>query len=237
MTLWTVCIIGAYLVGSIPFGVIIGLAHGVDIRRQGSRNIGATNVGRVLGRTWGMVCFGLDFLKGAAPVLIAGIVNGAIGHDAAELPAVQMWLWLAVAGAAVLGHMFSVFIGFRGGKGVATAFGTLAAMWPLLTFPAFGALVVWYVTLRLTRYISVASMLASASIPIWYLTTIPGGSDDLMTDVLHGSPPFIVTAALAGLVIIKHRANIGRLRRGEEPRVGGSARRGDVLTQNSQEPE
>lgn len=235
MTAWIVCIIAAYFIGSIPFGVLIGKTKGIDIRQHGSRNIGATNVGRVLGRRLGMLCFMLDFLKGAGPVVAAGIINGVIGHDAEQLTSTQMWLWLAVAAAAVIGHMFSIFIAFQGGKGVATAFGTLAAMWPLLTIPALGALVVWYATLRITRYVSVSSILGSASIPVWYLIwSIPQKGDQIGTHLLHASPPFVVTTSLALLVAFKHRGNIARLRRGEEPKVGGSARRGDVIDDSGQ---
>ena len=230
---WSACILGAYLVGSIPFGVLIGLSRGIDIRQHGSKNIGATNVGRVLGRRFGILCFALDFLKGAAPVAAAGFINGVIGRDADQLLTAQMWFWLAVAVAAVAGHMCSIFIGFKGGKGVATAFGTLAAMWPLLTIPALGALVVWYATLRITRYVSVASMLGSLSIPVWYLIwSIPPKADNLADHLVHASPPLIVTAVLALLVVYKHRENIRRLRRGEEPQVGGTARRGGVVEES-----
>lgn len=204
--------------------------RGVDIRQHGSRNIGATNVGRVLGRRLGMTCFVLDFLKGAGPVIGAGFINGVIKDNVGDLTASQMWLWLAVAVAAVLGHMFSIFLGFAGGKGVATAFGTLVAMWPLLTFPALGALVVWFGTLRAMRYMSLASMIGSASIPVWYLISLsPWPGETWFAHLQHASPPLIVTTALALLVIYRHRTNIARLRRGEEPKVGGTARRGDVL--------
>ena len=142
-------------------------------------------------------------------------------------------MWLAVAVASVAGHMFSVFLGFAGGKGVATGFGAMTAMWPLLTLPAFGALVVWYAVLRLSRYISLASMAAVISLPLGYfvaaLPTRP--VDDLARHLLVASPPLVVTTILAIVVVYKHRANIVRLRRGEEPKIGGSARRGDVLAE------
>jgi glycerol-3-phosphate acyltransferase PlsY len=233
---WLTCILAAYLSGSIPFGVLIARGRGIDIRAHGSRNIGATNVGRVLGRRFGMLCFVLDVLKGALPVLAAGYLCGVLGRSASSLSQVQMWLWLAVAVAAVLGHMYSPFIGFRGGKGVATAFGTMAAMWALLTIPALAAIVVWYGVIRLTRYVSVASMLAALSLPLGYLVSlIPNTGSDILTALVHGSPPLIVTTAMAGLVIFKHRGNIARLRRGEEPRIGGLGRRGDVIDANTHE--
>jgi len=221
---WFICIPGAYLIGSIPFGVLIGKLRGVDIREQGSKNIGATNVGRLLGRRLGMLCCTLDVLKGAIPVLAAGFACGVINREPATLSQAEMWLWLAVAAAAILGHMAPIFIGFAGGKGVATSFGAMIAMWPVLTLPAIGALVVWYGTLRLTRYVSAASMAGAASLPLWYLfRCIPPSGADVIAVIGHASPPLIATAALALLVLWRHRANITRLRRGQEPRVGGSA--------------
>jgi len=135
-----------------------------------------------------------------------------------------------VAGAAVIGHMFSIFLGLRGGKGVATGFGALLAMWPLLTWAALASMTVWIITVRIGRYISVASMLAVLSLPLSYaaylLAVMPAalpaqGSSGSLDYFVHGCPPFIGTGAMALLVIYQHRANIGRLRRGEEPKVGG----------------
>lgn len=232
---WLACIAGAYVVGSIPFGVIIGKAKGIDIRQHGSGNPGATNVARVLGKNLGVLCFVLDFLKGAAPVLVAGAWFDVINHGPAELSVPQQWLWLAVALAAVLGHMFSIFIGFRGGKGVATAFGAMMAMWPLLTMPTLGAMVVWYAAMRLTHYVSVASMLAAVSVPISYLLAHPLKNvldqpwAETWAEIAHASPGFIVTLLLAAIVVWKHRGNIARLRRGEEPKAGRAARRGNVI--------
>ena len=229
-TRWVILIAVAYLVGSIPFGVLIGRAKGIDIRAHGSQNIGATNVGRVLGKKLGVLCFVLDFLKGAGPVLLAGYLNGIIGHTPNGLSALEMWLWLAVAAATVIGHMFSVFLAFRGGKGVATGFGSIAAMWPLLTLPAIGALVVWYAVLRIFKYVSLASILAVISLPLGYLlSAIPRDAQDqtltyTLHALLHASPPFFGTALIAVLVVYRHRGNISRLRRGEEPKIGESSR-------------
>lgn len=225
MIQWPLCIAGAYLIGSIPFGVIIGRCKGVDIRAHGSKNIGATNVGRILGKRLGLLCFGLDVLKGAVAVLAAGVVNGTLGKRAAELSAPEMWLWLAVAGAAVLGHMFSLFLGFRGGKGVATGFGAAVAMWEVLTLPALGALVVWYAALRLFKYVSLASILAAISLPVGYLlTVVPQDAADrpfaeVLDHLIRTSPPLVGTLLIALLVIWAHRGNIARLRRGDEPRL------------------
>lgn len=226
---WPICIIGAYLVGSIPFGVIIGRIRGVDVRDHGSKNIGATNVSRLLGRKYGVLCFLLDVSKGAIPTFVAGVMNGLINPDE-PLKQHQMWLWMAVAIAAVLGHMFSIFLKFRGGKGVATGFGSLAAMWSLMTIPAFVALVVWYFTLRMTKYVAVASMLAAVSLPLIYLLTlIPNDGRVIAKNLLDASPPFFVTGVLAVLIVFQHRSNIARLQRGEEPKVAGRKRRGDIL--------
>jgi glycerol-3-phosphate acyltransferase PlsY len=225
---WLLCILGAYLIGSIPFGVIIARARGIDIRQHGSRNIGATNVGRVLGRWFGILCFVLDVGKGAAPVLAAAVIHDLLGRAPAGLTATQMWLWMAVAAAAVLGHMYSLMLGFTGGKGVATGFGAIAAMWNVLTLPAIVAIVIWYFTLRVSKYVSVASMLAAMSLPVTYLlSVIPPHAQDqpfvqTFAQMQHASPPFIGTLVIGLLVVWKHRSNIARLRRGEEPRITAS---------------
>lgn len=225
-TTWTLCIAGAYLAGSIPFGVMIGRARGIDIQAHGSRNVGASNVFRVLGRRFGILCFLLDMLKGALPVVAAGFAAGVINRDPVpgDLTPAEMWLWMAVAAATIVGHMASVFLRFRGGKGVATGFGALLAMWPLLTLPALGALMVWYGTLKFTRYISVASMFAAISLPLWYLVRTIPNAGDVGAQIAYASPPLIVTALIAALVVWRHRGNIGRLRRGEEPKSGERAK-------------
>lgn len=221
MMLWIIFIIAAYLTGSIPFGFIIGRLKGIDIREHGSKNIGATNVSRVLGRKSGMVCFLLDVLKGAVPVIIAGAWMGTLGMSPRDLTQSSMWMWMLVAMATVIGHMYSIFIGFKGGKGVATGFGALAGMWPLLTIPAFVGIVIWVTAVRLTKYVSVASILAGLAIPLCYAMTIMGSEFTGAGErLMHASPPLIVTSMLALLIIYKHRGNIARLRRGEEPRVG-----------------
>lgn len=206
--------------------MLIARAKGIDIRQHGSKNIGATNVGRVLGRKFGILCFLLDFLKGAAPVIVAGVVNNVIARKPDDLTAGQMWLWMAVAAAAVFGHMYSVWLGFAGGKGVATGFGAIAGMYSLLTWPALAAIVVWYLVVRLSRYVSLSSIVAVSSLPVSYLVSVipPRGFDQpwLQTwnSILHASPPLVGTSVIALLVIWKHRSNIRRLVRGEEPRVG-----------------
>lgn len=220
---WSLAILLAFLCGSIPFGLLIARARGIDIREHGSRNIGATNVGRVLGKPFGIVCFVLDALKGAAPVATAGILNGLWGRGPEALGPTDQWLWFATAVAALLGHLFPPWLRFRGGKGVATGFGAMAAIWPTLTIAAFAALGVWIVCVAATRYISLSSIVAALSVPL----TVAGLSASRVTSAADGvraAWPWIVgTALLAGLVIVRHRANIGRLLRGEELRVGRRA--------------
>ncbi len=226
MTVWLMCLVGAYLVGSIPFGVIIGRAKGIDIRQHGSRNVGATNVSRVLGRRLGILCFALDFLKGAGPVVAAGMLQGVFGREPVDLAVTDTWWWLGTGAASVFAHMHSPWLGFRGGKGVATGFGAMLAMYDLLTIPALGALVVWYATVRLSRYVSLASILATLSLPVLYmLWLIPSDVGNTAAKLNGASPPLIMTALLAMLVIYKHRLNIARLRRGEEPKVGAGKKR------------
>ncbi len=214
----------AFLAGSIPFGLLIGLAKGIDIRKHGSGNIGASNVGRVLGKRFFFLCFTLDFLKGFLPTLSAGFVLNAFGSLSQD----QAWWWLAVMVASVLGHIFSPWLKFKGGKGVATALGAMLAVFPSLTIPGVGCFIVWLLALAAWRYISVSSMLAGLSLPVftaaWLWATTQGPLRDApisrAASFSDGLPFLIVSAALALLVIWTHRANIRRLRAGTELRVG-----------------
>jgi glycerol-3-phosphate acyltransferase PlsY len=224
--LWVCAIAAAYLIGSIPVGVIIGRLRGVDIRAHGSRNVGATNVSRVLGRRLGMLCFALDSLKGVIPVLAAGLATGMLGREAGDTSATELWLWLAVAAAAVFGHMFSIFLGFRGGKGVATGFGAMLGMWPWLTAPAVAAFAVWILVALRFRFVSLASMTAASILPVatilWLVVLDGGRGREWAAAVRAGGPLIAMTALLACIVIWRHRANIARLRAGTEPRMGAS---------------
>ncbi|MHC4908144.1 MAG: glycerol-3-phosphate 1-O-acyltransferase PlsY [Planctomycetota bacterium] len=242
--LWPLSILGAYLVGSIPFGLIIGLSRGVDIRTAGSGNVGATNVGRLLGRRLGITCFVLDALKGAIPVLVAGSLAGVLGRHPLDAgawstglvdqapdsaSAADLWLWLLVACAALLGHMFSPWLGFRGGKGVATGFGGMLAMWPVLTLPAAAALVVWLLVVAAFRYISLASVSAAISLPVTTLIlAFARGAGDESTGTAHAlerwAPALTITTLLAVLVAVRHRSNIARLRAGTEPKIGAASK-------------
>jgi len=246
------CIVGAFAIGSIPFGFLIARARGIDIRQHGSKNIGATNVGRVLGRPWGILCFALDFLKGLAPVLVTGFILGmwdaagpaSSAAAAASQPVLERvlsaqpihaWTWLAVAVAAIAGHMFTPWLGFKGGKGVATGFGALAGVWPVLTIPALAALILWMVSVKITRYVGISSCLAAASLPISVALLLPltralNGDSSPGSSISPGEvwpsagwpvlPYFLTVTALAAVVIFKHRANIARTLAGTESKVG-----------------
>ena len=136
----------AYLLGSIPFGLIVGKSKGVDPRKAGSGNIGATNVGRLLGKKFFAIVFVLDLLKGLLPMLAAAYVLRGMDEGSRKY-----LLWLAVGFAAIAGHMFSLFLGFKGGKGVATSSGVVLGLFPYFTVPGLVALLLWFVTFKASR--------------------------------------------------------------------------------------
>jgi acyl-phosphate glycerol 3-phosphate acyltransferase len=195
----------SYLLGAIPFGYLVARARGVDILKQGSGNIGATNVGRVLGRPFGILVFLLDFAKGAVPALAAPWL--ASRHPL-DLPPDS--LPVAAAVAAFLGHLYPIYLRFRGGKGVATAAGTVSV---LLPGPALAALLMWFVVVLASRYVSLASLIAATVLCVMrlVLTPQPWDVDHLILSL------FCLIAA--GLIFLRHRANIGRLLRGNENRL------------------
>jgi len=198
----------SYLLGSIPFGVILAkLFGGADVRKAGSGNIGATNVARVAGPAAGVLTLLLDAAKGWLAVWLAGrVMHGEAG-------------FLVAAGFfALLGHCFPPWLRFRGGKGVATAAGVFARLCPEAMVAALilFALVVWF-----WRYVSLGSLAAAAAIPLFvYFLWAP-----------HFAPPNVVTLgslAISALVIFQHRGNIGRLARGEEPKFSLSKKRDEA---------
>jgi len=209
-------IIGAYLLGSIPFGLLIAKAHGKDLRSIGSGNIGATNVSRALGRKWAYVCFGLDMLKGAVPMLVTlSLVRGSSSESQIE-KVILLWLWLAVGCAAILGHIFPIYVKFKGGKGVATSFGVALGLWPYFTICALFAIAIWVVVVLIWRYVSLASIAASVSFPlvlILAITLTPGW------DFVNLWPLLIAATAIPLMVIIRHRENIKRLLAGTESKI------------------
>jgi glycerol-3-phosphate acyltransferase PlsY len=212
LPLW---LLGAYLSGSIPFGLLFARARGVDLRAVGSGNIGATNAMRVVGRFWGGVCFLLDVLKGTGPTLAAGLALG-YGAEGWGLSAPAAWQWLSIAAASVLGHVFPVWLGFRGGKGVATAFGALLGVWPVLTIPALAAGLTWLIIAVVSRYVSLASVIAAVASPVYVLGAagLAGQSAASLVPVLT------VALGLAVLVVLRHRDNLARLRAGTEGKIG-----------------
>ena len=187
----------AYLAGSIPTAYLAGKARGVDLRAHGSGNLGATNVARVLGTRTGILVFVADFLKGFLPVWIL--------PRYIDSPNVELWAVLFGA-AAIIGHVKPIFLGGKGGgKGVATASGVFLA---LAFVPLLIAQAVWAMVFYVTRYVSLASLISAAILPIAILTW--------WRDPV--SPVFLASLTVAVFVFWTHRANIGRLRRGEEHR-------------------
>lgn len=191
--------IAAYLLGSIPFGLLTGkFIKGIDIREHGSKNIGATNVFRVVGKKWGIAVLILDILKGVLAV---------------QLPALTGQEWpfstrLALAVTAILGHTFSLWIKFKGGKGVATSLGVFLALAPVPTLITFG---IWCLVFSFAHIISISSLTAAIAFPIVLLLFYRNTADF----------PFLfpISLVLGAFIFYTHRANIGRLLRKEEKRL------------------
>jgi acyl phosphate:glycerol-3-phosphate acyltransferase len=211
--------LGAYLLGSIPFGYLAAKAKGIDIRTVGSGNIGATNAMRVLGKPMGITVLLLDAVKGYAAVvwLTPALFNqldvwlhqhfsGSADYFQYQSPALQIRFFVLAGVCAVLGHNYTCWLKFKGGKGIATTAGVYLALAPL---PLGIALAVFILAVVLTRYISVGSIAAAAALPVavWIMTP---------QNLLLGS----VTTALGALAIWKHKGNIQRLRAGTENRFG-----------------
>lgn len=224
MQLWF-CPLLAFLLGSIPFGLLIAKAKGIDIRQHGSGNIGATNVFRIIGKKYGIGCFLLDALKGFIPVVIAisviqfeGMKNPMIvnalaryAHDF-SMPTAQIFQVLT-GFCAVLGHNYTPWAGFKGGKGIATSAGVFVALMPAAIVIL---IVIWALVFLISRYVSLASIAAAAALPLvtlwgsWFHGKIQNGT--------WNKPLFVFTVILAVLAIWKHRSNIVRLRNGTEHR-------------------
>jgi len=201
-------IAAAYLLGAIPFGLLLGRARGVDIRRHGSGNIGATNVARVLGRRWGLAAFACDFAKGWLPVFL-------LPGWAAAGATTPAWLGPVCCVAAIFGHNWSVFLRFRGGKGIATSAGGLLALAPL---PVLVAAAVWVAVVWSSGFVSLGSIVAACSLPVWTALTVEPGP--------RAVPLVLLTVLLAAIAVAKHRSNLQRLRAGTESRVGWARRAG-----------
>lgn len=200
-------IVGGYLVGAIPFGWLIGKMRGVDIRQLGSKNIGATNCGRVCGWPCGIAAFLLDVLKGLLPVLAA---VAWLPREIALADEERRWLFtVLIAGSPILGHLLPVYLKFKGGKAVATSLGVVLAL-PMLRWVAVAAFGVWCLVVLATGYVSVASTVAALAFAGAYLGLewARAGNEYLAVTVL--------VFCILGLVIIRHRANYLRLIKGTE---------------------
>lgn len=211
MYTFALAIIAAYLLGSVPFGIIIARAHGKNLRSIGSGNIGATNVSRALGSKWAYLCFLLDVLKGLLPMSVTGTLI-----DVPSPTPTLLSLWLAVGCAAILGHIFPIYLKFKGGKGVATSLGVALGLWPYYTICATLAFIIWTVVVLLWRYISLASITASITFPIALILAIvltPGW------DFANLWPLLAAAIAIPIMVIVRHRENIKRLIAGTESKV------------------
>lgn len=214
--LWLAWALFAFVLGSIPVGLLLGRARGIDLRRHGSGNIGATNALRVLGWKLGMLCFALDVLKGALPTLLAGWERGVLGES--RIAPADAWGWMLVMAAPVIGHMFCPWLRCRGGKGVATSLGAMLGVWPALGLPALAALAVWILLAIATRYVGISSVAAAVTLPLVAMARFA------WLDAFAEGTPFIVVAlALAVLVIARHSGNIARTIAGTERKLGERA--------------
>jgi glycerol-3-phosphate acyltransferase PlsY len=210
----------AYVMGSIPFGLIVGRCKGVDPRTAGSRNIGATNVGRLLGGRYFAIVFLLDMVKGMLPMVIGGLMihNEPRTH-------LHYVLWLMVGFAAIAGHMFSVFLKFKGGKGVATGAGVALGLFPYFTLPAVAGILVFATIAYATRIVSLGSIVAAVAFPIAYVCFGLGFGWPILGTQL---PLLIFAVLLCSLIIYRHRTNIARLRAGTEQKFGSKRRASDA---------
>ena len=204
----------AYLVGAVPYGFLLGRLKGIDIRQCGSGNIGATNVWRVLGKGWGMVTFALDFAK--VPVALFLVKHGMPvpsdkgGPGASAEPMILILVFLG----AVLGHNYPLWLRFKGGKGIATSAGGLLWLAPGALGVALG---VWIVVFAISRYVSLASMIAAGALPVGFW-------------IFKRDDPLLLAfmAVLGALAIWRHRANIQRLLQGTEHRWTRNQREADM---------
>jgi len=221
-------ILAGYLCGAIPFGLLIGKAKGVDVRTQGSGNIGATNVGRVIGRNYGLLVFALDLLKGLVPVVLArqwwlAKMNEApwalVGSN--NVLSSIILCWMLIAAACILGHMFPVYLKFKGGKGVATALGVLLGIYPYFTVPALIAFGLWILVTGITRYVSLGSVVAATAFPIIFAIAANSRSETWGT-IQQLWPMCVFSIVVAALIVYRHRSNLQRLLAGTESKIGAS---------------
>jgi len=195
---YVIWLAGAYLIGGIPFGYLIGRMRGVDVRTVGSKNIGATNVFRTVGKGWGLLAFAFDVTKGLVPTLFCRLLAG------------DDLLPLLVGVTCVMGHMLTPYMGFRGGKGVATALGMLIGLMPALVGVAFA---IFAVVFACSHMISLGSCTAATflAVAIWFPWLGVRGSADL--------PQCILVTLVAAFIVFKHRANLVRIANGTENKI------------------
>lgn len=195
-------LLAGYLLGSLPFALWLSRLHGVDILRVGSGNPGMTNVWRTLGWKPALPVALLDIAKGAVATWAGGTLTGSI-------------LWALFAGvAAVLGHSFSFWIGFKGGKSVLTAFGVFLYLVPVASLTAFA---VWALTMAFTRWVSLSSILAALALPVLIYAESAGSGPGFR------APVFWASLLVSLFIVVRHRSNIGRLLSGTEPKFRGKA--------------
>jgi len=207
MTALAVVLVASYLIGAIPFSYIAGrVVRGIDLREHGSGNLGATNTFRMLGARWAIPVLVLDIVKGFVPVFLAGNVVDAAGMD-------PQWLRLAAMFGAILGHLFSPYVGFSGGKGIATSGGAFMALAPWAFLAAFAT---FALTFAARRIVSLASLAAAITLPMWVFL-----SGRFALSESHWST-LVVSTIIMGVIVIKHRSNIRRLMSGTEKPIMSS---------------
>jgi len=201
----------AFLLGSIPFGLLLGKVRGIDIREHGSGNIGSTNVFRTLGKKSGIICLILDILKGFFPVFLARqfVPDDTGGHTIEVLTAL----------ASILGHNYSPWIGFKGGKGIATSGGAILALMPAAVVILIIIFVIFTFT---TKYVSIGSIATGFALPI--VTIYGSWHHGKIADGTWNKPLFLFSIVAGALAIWKHRSNINRLRAGTENKIGKKRR-------------
>jgi acyl phosphate:glycerol-3-phosphate acyltransferase len=202
--MWLIIAITSYLIGSIPSGYLVAKSQGIEIREHGSRNIGATNVLRVMGKKWGYLVFLCDSFKGFAVVKLGSLLAAYF-----QLSPVLGGVIAAVA--CILGHNYTIWLGFKGGKGIATSAGVALALFPVLI--VLSVAVIWFAVFFAGRYVSLASITAAVALPcVVYFTTAKSGSDFW---VLFG-----FSTLIGALALWRHHSNIRRLMNGTESRFG-----------------
>jgi acyl phosphate:glycerol-3-phosphate acyltransferase len=203
--IWILIVILAYLIGSFPSGYLVAKRQGIDIRQHGSGNIGATNVLRVMGKKWGYLVFLCDSLKGFIAVKLGVLLVASAGAD--------LTLAAVVAGVCcIIGHNYTVWLHFKGGKGIATSIGVILAIVPIII--VLLVLIVWLAVFFIWKYVSLASICAALSLPVAVLILFPL--------IAHGNfgALLLFSALVAALAVWRHRSNIDRLLHGNENRFG-----------------